>query len=187
MPMAQRPPPVLMTMRILWGALLGVSLVAPAIGFFARQPENKPIAVLPIALGVASLIELGISQFWVAQQARIALQRAAFAVTDVPDPNVVAGFYREQVPTIRVFADPDAVEKRLFIIYQTSFILRLALRESIAMYAVVLGTLGHPVEQVVPFAAVAFVSIAIEFPTRERVIRVVERAYGARMVAPTTA
>ena len=57
--------------------------------------------------------------------------------------------------------------------YLTALILALALAESVAIFGLVLGFLGAPVTVVVPFFALCWLLMLVQFPTTEKLERFV--------------
>ena len=83
--------------------------------------------------------------------------------------------------TSRRFADPKAALSRALGVTMTPFILRMALRESIGIYGLVLATLGHPIAHAAPFFAVSFLTQALAFPKLSGIADDLEAAQNASL------
>lgn len=87
--------------------------------------------------------------------------------------------YRETATVTRtVAAKPKQARTRALIAYQTSLILGMALSEAVALLGFVLHFVGFPLLWVLPFFLASWVSMALRFPTVEKVLGPFERAAG---------
>jgi hypothetical protein len=71
--------------------------------------------------------------------------------------------------------------QRAGVIFQTPFILALALSESVAMFGFVLGWLGAPLPVAGAFFAASWVLLLARFPTRSRVFGPFEAHFRAKL------
>jgi hypothetical protein len=102
-------------------------------------------------------------------------------VEEVPDPDASVMF-RDQTPTVRRFAKPDAVVSKGMAIYMSPLILGLALGEAVAIFGLVLGLVGFELPMILPFFVASWVLMGVRFPRWSSVIGPLERAHEARFV-----
>jgi hypothetical protein len=106
----------------------------------------------------------------------------------IADPNRQASDvlpFRETTTVMRKVAkDPKAARQRALMIYQTAFILKMALAESIALYGFILHFLGFPLTVALPFFGVCWILMLVRFPTLEKAIAPLEQALGIHIPRP---
>ena len=78
----------------------------------------------------------------------------------------------------RVFTNPAEVRTRAQGALQTSFILRMALRESISIFGLVLGFLGHSLPTMLPFFVASWALMALAYPSERGDDAQIEQATG---------
>ena len=170
---------LLQTPRILWFSFLNATVIMAVVAFIAKPDVQEPPALmLPILAGVA-LVSALLSIFMPRSQHRAALQRVQLRITEEIEPggsDVLP--YREQ-PKRRVFADPKDAERRAVRLFNTPFVLAMAFSESIATLGLALAMMGYPPTQAVPFFGVSALLVAVRFPTRNKVLRPLEKAQNA--------
>lgn len=155
--MSPRATGLLKTVRILWAALFVSTFMLLGVVITARQKGvDPPPFVLPLA-GVA-LANAVVAVVLPRVQYRNFARRKEFELAS--DPNDGA----------RVFARPSAVIEALFPMYNPSFLLGMALAESVALLGFVIVYLGHPVIVGIPFFVVCWVLQATKFPTFKAVV-----------------
>jgi len=180
-----RPHPALMTLRILWFALLMSTFLYMGIayGVLPKKVATPQIPLMPMVLGSLSLVIMGVSFIL----PRITYQQAAKAadvkIEEEVAPNAFPDRYREAMPKRTVFVEPNAAMGKAFACFQTPFILSLALSEAIALFGLVLAQLGFDMMTSLPFFLVGAVLIAIRFPQQANVIAMFEQARGATFPA----
>ncbi len=171
-------------MQILWAALLSSVFVYVGVLFFLRgqTPAAELRApMLPWAFAAAAFASLGASVVLPRTLHRQAARTAAqnLATQEVFAEQLPGGAGLRGAPSsTRVFADPAAAEAAAFQTALTPMILACALRESVALFGLVLGFMGAPPAAWAPFIAVGALAIAAEMPSRPRVRGAFERATG---------
>ena len=166
--------------------LYGAMWVTTFIYLFILAMQQPQLAELPgpdlgmvIGLALAGVGSAVASLFFPPFMHRKGLSRVELEIEEVPDPNASVMF-RDQTPTIRVFADPEAARGKARALFFTPFILRHALAESVAIYGVVLGFLGAGWETILPFFCVCWAIFAISAPLDARIHGPLEEAQDAR-------
>lgn len=173
----------MITPRILWGALLFSTLVYLVILQVIELPEAETDPTMLTVLAVAGLSSAIISVVWPAFLQRQLAAASKLEVEEVPDPDAQAMF-RDQIPTLRRFADPDAVVSKGAAIFFTPFILGMALAESVAIYGFVLGFLGFDLVTIIPFWVTAWALMLVRFPRWSDVLGPLEKAHDATFEPP---
>lgn len=168
------------TPRILWFALLNATFIYAVIGFVVEPVDSVLDPRWLVTLIVLS-IGTGLGSILIGKRLRLqAYRNAKLEIEEVPDPNAESMF-RDAPPMVRQFANPDAVMRRLGALSFTSFILELALSESVAIFGLMAAILGAEPLVWLPFTAAGAALIAIRFPSETRFVRALERVYDARM------
>jgi hypothetical protein len=171
---------MLQTPRILWGALFASTVIFFVI-MLVVHPETSgpPEPIMAPALGFVALTTAVMSFIIPRMNYR---QATANVKLDTVEESVDTGSdvlpYRGGAKR-RVFTDAKAARKKALMIFQTPFILSLALSESIALYGFVLGFLGFHFLIALPFFIVSWVLIALRFPTEQKVFGQFETGTGA--------
>jgi hypothetical protein len=183
--------PQLNTMRIIWAALFASTFMYLGVILFVVQPPESPPD--PVMLPALALVAMAVSvaSFVVpAAGYRQAVAASKIEVTEetVPDPSRPESDvlpYRE-APTItrKVAKKPKAALERAFMLYQTPFILSVALAEAVCLFGFMLGFLGVGLPFILPFWAMTWVLFSLRFPTLERVLGPLERAKGIVIPRP---
>jgi hypothetical protein len=174
----------LLTPRILWGAIS----VTPALFLFVlfmTRAQRPPVPAEPTmfyalggvaaAVAVASLV---LPRFLYKQ----GVGPTKSKVVEQVDERDAPGMFRQSAPMVRVFADPVAARSRAFGVYQTTFILGMALSEAVVLFGFVLGFLGFPLPHVLPFWGVGWLLMLTRFPTVGAVIGPFERLHDAQFL-----
>jgi len=173
----------MITPRILWGALLASTGIYLVILQTLELAPGEPDPMMLPALAIAGAFSAITSIAWPAYAQRQAAASATFEIEEVPDPNA-QGMFRDQVPTLRRFADPDAVVSKGMALFFTPYILAMALAESVAIYGFVLGFLGFDLVTIIPFWVVAWALMLVRFPRWSDVIAPLEKAHDTSFVPP---
>ncbi len=171
--------PQLMTLRVLWAAIVSSLLCMAGVARLVPVPAGlQPQAVFVAVFGAAAL-GCAVMSFVLPENVfRAALARAKLEVTEVADPNAAPGF--GQASRIKSFADPKRAKAVATAAFQTAFILSLALSEAVGVFGFVLNRLGHPVQAWAPFFGAALLLLGMRFPLEEAVAARTERVTGAR-------
>ena len=175
----------LVTLRILWGAMLGSLAIFVVVLFVVRSQGGASGSPPPAMIAVLGAMALGMATASVIvprKMFRTALAAQKFELGDQPLPGAF-GQYRAESPTERVFAEPRKAFSRALTLYQTPFILGCAFGEAAALDGFILGFLGAPVEIVAVFFAVGAAAIAEKHPSIAFVTKQLEAAYDAKMPA----
>jgi hypothetical protein len=167
------------TLRVLWGALLtSVGLFAVVMLMLpASTAEPQHVHLLTFA-GLAASCAL-VSLLLPGRLHAAAVQQAAPAVEEVPDPDAPSGFGGAK--RVRVFKDPRAARALGLRSYQQYMILGCALSESVALFGFVLNRLGHPQTTALPFILAGLALMALRFPTEQKALALLQSAAGARL------
>jgi hypothetical protein len=169
--------------RVLWGALLASTFIYLYVLYTVARDraDLEPDPALLPALGAVALGAAVASFLLPAQMHRAAAKSVKLEVKEIPDPNASVAF-RDQTPTIRVFADPDEVRKKAVALYHTPLILSLALSEAVAVFGLVLGFLGFDWMMVLPFFVTSWILFALRFPEARHALEPLEKAHDARLL-----
>jgi len=161
------------TRVILWAALFGSTFMYLFVWFMIPHPAPAPLEpIMPIALGATALSVIGVAFFL---PARLLAQ----AVGSLSIRTVEAERFGDVPAGTRYFENPEAARRAAAPALQTAFILRMALFESVAIFGLVLGFLGHPPFAFGGFFVVAWALMALEFPTQAADDRALTKASGA--------
>ena len=173
--------PALMTVRILWFALL-VSVfiyMGIAYGVFAGKAVVPQEPLMPPVFAALSLV-IAVMSFVMPKF--IYRQAAASVNVKIEDEVVASAFpkrYRESMPKQHVFADPRDAMSKAFACYMSPFIISVALSEAIALFGLVLAQLGFDMKTSLPFFIVGAALVAVRFPQQETVVTMFENVKGA--------
>jgi len=169
------------TPQILWAALFVSTILLGAVAFIMKQPPQPPQAImLPAIAGVA--FTTVVISFVLPRQLMTKGLTATLTPLIVEQPNPAAEVtFREAAPPLRVFHDPSAAWKKALFAYQQPLIVSLALAESVALYGLVLVSLGFPRPTVVPFLVVCWVLQIARFPTDAKLAAAVKAATGVEL------
>ena len=172
----------LQTPKVLWAAMSSsvpmFAVVLATMGKLAMTDDAaKPVGV---ALAAASLFAAVLSVMMPRLQFRQALAQARFELKDVPDERAMPT-HRDDGPTVKAFAHPQAALRRATALFQTPFILSMALAESIAAMGLVVGMQGFGLLGAAPFFVVALVLFGVHFPREATVVRALREVYGAQL------
>ncbi len=178
-------PQRLLTVRILWAALLSTNFVYLGVLAYVRDhraPLPAPASAMVMAMAVAGLAN-AVMSFVMPQM----IYRRAALATGVAtreglmgDPLGATQGFRTAAASGRVFGDDRAARQAAFRVYQTPFIMGMAMAEAVSLFGFVLGFLGAEWAQVLPFFAVGIAAQAARLPTMGRVEGMFEAAHGAR-------
>lgn len=169
------------TLVILFFALLSSNGIFVGIAVTAPPAPSPPDDIILYALIAVSVMILGVSFVLPANFEKKGLAGLSLPIEEhaEADPNVPTSFAKHN--TTRRFTDPKTALSRALGVMMTPFILRMALRESIGIYGLMLAMLGHPLTQALPFLAVSFLTQAIEFPRLSRFADALEAAQNASL------
>lgn len=181
-----RPHPALMTMRIIWFALLMATFIYMGIAYGVlpkRAAPPPPNPIMPALFGGVSLV-VAVLSFLVP---RMSYQQTAKSmnakIAEEAAPSAFSARYREAMPKRAIFADPDSAVRQAFMSFQTPFILSIALSEAIALFGFVLAQLGFEMMMSLPFFVAGAVLIGIRFPQQATILAKFEQVYGASFPA----
>lgn len=154
---------MLQTMRILWASLASsTAFFLVVLRMHAPEESEAPPHMAEI-FGALALGTAVLAVFFPAQQLSRALR-----VMPAPTRG-------------RVFENPEQALIDAFKRAQSTFIIGMALCESIALLGLVLGLMGEPKSAYVPFFVFAVALMATKFPRTSAIARALERAKGASL------
>ncbi len=180
-----RPHPALMTMRILWFALLAAAFMYMGIayGVLPKTITTPPEPMMAPVFAGLSLI-LAVMSFLLPRNTyKQAARAASVKIEEEVAPSAFPNRYREAMPKRAVFAEPAAAASKAFACFQAPFILSIALSEAIALFGLVLSQVGFDKTVSLPFFLAGAVLVAIRFPQQANVLALFERAHGASFPA----
>lgn len=173
----------LMTPRIMWFALMMSNVMVFTVITLTVQAPSEPVD--PIVFIVIAMMAAGAAAAHFLIPARIRQATVAgttLETTEMVDPNASV-IFRDAAPRIRVFVDDKAVAATGGRVFQTPFILAMALAESIGLDGGVLVAMGVPIEQAVAFPVIGALLMIRLFPTRKALLAPLEKHYGARLAS----
>lgn len=175
--------PHLFTPRVMWMALMIANvMVFVVLTVTAQAPSAPPDPIVFLVLAVFAT-SAGVAHFLIPARTRqAAVASTKLETTEMVDPHASV-IFRDAAPRIRVFVDEKAVAAASGQVFQTPFILSIALAESIGIDGGVLVAMGFPVEQAVAFPAIAALLIIRVFPTRKAMLAPLEKHYGATLAS----
>lgn len=162
---------------ILYAALFASTFVYVLVLFVVKvDVVDPPPPILPMVLGVVALSVAVVSFVLPGITLKTAVRNLGLATR--PAPN-----FGDQPAGTLVFEDPAEARRRAAPALQTAMILRLALRESIALFGLVVGMLGYGLVAASPFFVASWILFAIAFPSQASLDRELENASGAKLGA----
>lgn len=170
-------------LRKVWIALLAV-VVATGVACFVMPHQSGPPQQLFLTwLGFSAVLEAAASIVLPS----ILLPRA-FARFDAKTvkrraPPGESAMFGVAPGTQRVFKRPKRALRMGLACYQPSFIVGLALGESVAIDGIMLSKLGFPASDCLPFVVAGFMLVAVRYPVEKRILALIERHGGARFPA----
>jgi hypothetical protein len=180
--------PALNTVRILWGALLFSTVLFLVLLLVIKpEPPEPPEPLMLPVLAVAALGSIVAREVIPRMNYRQVAARVKLETTEEPVADSARAAsdvlpFRETTTVLRKVAkNPQAARQRALVIYQTVFILKMALAESVALYGFVLHFLGFPLLHALPFFGVCWVLMLTTFPTLEKAIAPLEQATGVHI------
>jgi hypothetical protein len=176
----------LLPARIIWGAISFSPALLLLVLHLTRRagqaPATAPEPTLFYAIAATAVSVAGASAFLPRLLRGQTLAGARLEVVEQVDERDAVGMFRQSAPKIRVFADPTLARARAFGAFQVALIIGLALGEAVALFGFVLGFLGFPLPQVLPFWAVAWLLMLPRFPTAKAAIAPLEERYDAKLL-----
>jgi hypothetical protein len=173
----------LFTLRVLWMGMMTSSVLFVVVLFIVRGNRgnmSQPNPILPVVLGVIG-VGMAVASYLVPRVwYRNILATKKVAIEEEAKPGAF-GQYRQEGPTERVFAKPRDAFNQALRLYNTPFILSMALAEAISIDGLVVGMTGHPVAVALPFFLVGTGLIAEKFPSVSFITKQIERAHDAKM------
>lgn len=166
--------------RILWFAIFTSTILFLVVRFVVPiDPVEAPPFLLPV-MGMVALSCLVMSFVLPAKLGEPARRARKLAIVDADDPNATSDVIPGGAgPKRRVFANPQMAIGAAFATYQTPFILGMALSETVAIAGFILWFQGFGLAEGIPFFVLAWISMALRFPTLDKVLIPFERAHDA--------
>ncbi len=175
----------LTVVRTVWSSILVSTLILLVVVLdadFDRHVELDPtafgaIVAVAVLFSVVTLVVPG-------RLHRAAVARLSLPTEDVPVPDAANPDYRRPAATERVFRDPPAARLALLRAFHPPFLLGVALAQGVAAMGVIvaLGRLA-PSSYALPFFVVAWMLLALRFPSIARVLEPARRLHGASLGA----
>lgn len=155
-------------------------MIFVVMGMTALAPSAPPDTVVFIVLGMVAAGAAGAHFILPARIRQATVAGSKLETTEMVDPHASV-IFRDAAPRIRVFVDEKAVAATAGRVFQTPFILGMALAESIGIDGGVLVAMGFPVQQAVAFPAIGALLMIRLFPTRRAMLAPLEKHYGATL------
>lgn len=167
------------TQRILYAALLASNAMFAVVALNAppHAPPDSPVML--IALAAVSVMVLGVSVVLPGAFEKKALAGVQAELRSGSDESLPTSLAKHS--SARVFASPRTALADAITRMYTPFILRMALREAVGVYGLVLVFLGFPLHYGFAFMAVSFLAMALAFPSLGRIADALEQAKGASL------
>lgn len=157
------------SLAIIWFALLLAVGMFAVVLIFVRSSPNAPTDFAHSAIANTYLVGLGVFASVSAVASllvpRLLLKRR-LAGSGGSSDNLASGFG----------GGSSSISLEDFVAFQTSFILGMALSESVAMFGFVLGYLGFGPRAIAPFFGVSALLMLARFPSRRRITRALRKA-----------
>ncbi len=162
---------------VLYSAILTSTFVIFGI-LFVVKPEvagpHEPI--LAIAIGAVAVVVAVVSFVLPGIVLKASVKQLGLETRPAPS-------FGDLPAGTLVFANPAGARARAAASLQSAMIVRIALREAIALFGFVLGILGFGLPIVLPFFVLAWVLLALAFPSDGSMDRQLEKAAGAKLGA----
>lgn len=160
---------------ILWGALFTSTFIYLLIlQVAAPAPATPPDPIVALTLAFTSVVVAVVSYLLPAT-----ILRRSLLSLDLPTDE--APMFGDVPAGTRIFRDPDAARARALPAMQTAMILALALRESIALFGLLVGFIGFPMRTYAGFFVVSWLLLLEAFPRKKADDAALEAAYGAKL------
>lgn len=173
---------LLATARILWGAILGSSVLFALLhAILPPPPASSPPPMMPIVLAAVAVAVTVVSVVLPRQALRTGFAALPPPITEEPDPDAQPD-YRAQQPLRKVVRADAAVFRSFMARFQTVLILKISLAESVSLFGLVLERLGFDFRICIPFFVAGSLLIAARFPTKAGVFAAVERAIDVKVI-----
>ncbi len=169
------------TIRTLWFALLPSNLIFVALlanGFGAKAASSQAHAMAPMLGALAAGIAV-LSFFLPARIFAIALRSAKIAVSEEAGEGL--GGFRQATLAQKTVARPTETVLDALARWRPTFLIGMALAESISLFGLMVGFLGAPALVYLPFIAAGLAIMLVKYPRLETVTSAIERASGAKL------
>jgi hypothetical protein len=165
------------TLRLLWASIFSSLGILSGLAATLPEAEGEGDRTLVLLLAAVALANTVMSFVLPEIVYRAGVRRANVPIDEVPDPSAPDGF--AGATRVRVFRDPTGARSLARLHFQQSFILGLALSESVGLLGFVLNRMGFSFLLTLPFFLVSGVLIAVRFPTQD----IAERRFAATLGA----
>ncbi len=173
----------LQTGRFLWLSLIISTVLFLVVFKIARNvPRAPPDPTMVAGVMAMALVSAGLSVFFPPRAFVTGLKRLNLKVTGEAGEPI--GSFRESAPQRRVVADPEGAVHAALPLFQRSFLVGMALAESVALLGFELGYIGAPVRLMMVFFGVAWILMASKLPRVSTITKAIERATGAECRLP---
>jgi hypothetical protein len=168
-------------MRIIWIALM-VSVVLYDVMLVQlrkqRGPSNDMPPHLPEMLALLAVVIAVVSIVLPRRLFAVALKQVDAKVAE--EPGEVVGSFRESAPVQRVVSNPEEAILGALAVFQSPFLVGMALCESIALFGFMLGFLGESMKVAVGFFLVSLSLMAVRYPRVASMTQAIESSTGAK-------
>lgn len=164
-------------LRILWAAISTTPAVMLLVGYLVVPADRAARDAETFLLPALSIMAIGFAVGSVVLPAAVlktSLLALKLPVTDSPSPGPTRGRRRS-----RRFVDSNAARVSLLSAAQPSFVMGLAMAESVALTGFVLWFLGFDLRMVAPLFGVSWAVLLSKFPRLAQFEAALERVYDA--------
>jgi Pyruvate/2-oxoacid:ferredoxin oxidoreductase delta subunit len=166
-------------LRVLWGALMGSTLIYLLAGSVLGGTGSLDPVLLAVLAGAAVALAAA-SLFVPARLLRSALRALELPVEEVHDLAAERP-YREAAPAHRRFVDASSARQRAASTQATAMVIGLACAEAVCALGLVVRLLGASWPQAAGFFVVGGALMIAQLPSRARLGRKLEQTYRARL------
>lgn len=179
--MSKRVDAALQVMRILWAGLAGSVVVYDVVLVVVRKDPNRAVPEMtPHLPEMLAVVALGIAvASFVLPRKFLADGIARLNVPVTEEPGEAIGGFRESAPVRRVVTNPEQAVVSALPVFQTPFLVGMALCEAIALFGFMLGFMGARMPVAVGFFLLSLALMAVKFPRLSSITGAIERATGA--------
>ncbi len=173
---------------MLWFALLSATFMFFGVLFVVVSvpPTPPDFMLLPVFAFVAvttlAMSEVVPRMAYVTAAKNIQLETTEEAVADPGrSASDVLPFRETNLKLRKVASKPAEARRRALAIYQTQFILKMAMAEAVALFGFVVRFLGFPLVYALPFFVACWIAMLLRFPSLEKALVPFERALGVHV------
>lgn len=167
--------PTLQTRLILWAALLFSTFIYLGVALTAAPPPSGPLSPMtPVVFVAVAVATAAISIFLPTKFEKEGLLRLKLATEAAPS-------FGDYPGGTLLFSDSTAARRASGSVVMAPFIIRLALREAVATYGLVLAFMGYPLMWYIGFFVATWALMVVAVPRANADDALLEAAYGAKL------